>query len=198
VTDLLISIAHSPWAYLVLATVLVIDGFFPFVPGETAVVSLSSIVATAGGHDLWIVLLVAVIATMAGDAISFFVGRRLGVPRWRWMSGARLSAARSWATTRFLQRPGAILIGAKFIPFARVVITMVGGASGLTVARYLPRSFVAAVIYTTYHVAVGALAGAWFASNPLLAVALSVATVIVIAAAIDRIVKVRSGLVRER
>jgi hypothetical protein len=37
---LLLAIGHTPWAYVLMAGILVVDGFFPFVPGETAVVTL--------------------------------------------------------------------------------------------------------------------------------------------------------------
>jgi membrane-associated protein len=192
IENLLLAIGHTPWAYLVMAGILVVDGFFPFVPGETAVVTLSTLVAASGGTELWLVLLVAVAATMVGDAISFVVGRRVGLDRWRWMRGPRMAGAIARASTGLTRRPGLYLVGAKFLPFVRVTVTMTAGASGLTVRRYLPRSFVASTIYTIYHVAVGAAAGFWFAVNPLFAALGAIAVVVAVAFALDAIARRRA------
>ncbi|MEJ1231127.1 MAG: VTT domain-containing protein [Galbitalea sp.] len=193
VDSIITAIAHTPWAYLVMAAILVIDGFFPFVPGETAVVTLSTLVAAGGGGQLWLVLTVAVAATMAGDAISFVLGRRVGLGRWRWMRGPRMSGIFARAAAGLQKRPGLYLVGAKFLPFVRVAVTMTAGASGLTVRRYLPRSFVASTLYTLYHVAVGAAAGFWFPINPILAALIAVAVVFAIGFLLDGIARVRRG-----
>jgi membrane-associated protein len=189
-----LAVAYSPWAFFVMAGILVVDGFFPFVPGETAVVTLSTITASAGGQWLWLVLVVAVAATMVGDAISFLIGRRLGLARWKWMRGPRMTAAFERAAAGLQRRPGLYLVGAKFLPFVRVAVTMTAGASGLSVRRYLPRSFAASTIYTLYHVLVGAAAGTWFAVNPVLAAVIAIVSVFVLGFAFDAI----SRLARRR
>ncbi|HEY4270070.1 MAG TPA: VTT domain-containing protein, partial [Galbitalea sp.] len=170
---------------------LVVDGFFPFVPGETAVVTLSTVAATSGGvgaagvGPLVVVLSVAVAATMVGDALAFTIGRRIGIERWGWMRGRRMSAAFARASTGLRRRPGLYLVGAKFLPFVRVAVTMTAGASGLSVRRYLPRSLVASSIYTLYHVGIGAAAGTWLPISPLFAAIAAIATVFAVGAAIE-------------
>jgi membrane protein DedA with SNARE-associated domain len=187
VTSLLLAIGQTPWAYLVMAGILIIDGFFPFVPGETAVVTLSTLVAARGGTSLWLVLLVAVAATMVGDAISFTVGRRVGVDRWRWMRTSRARWMIERAAVGLDKRAGLYLTGAKFLPFVRVLVTMTAGATGLSVRRYLPRSFIASTLYTLYHVGVGAVAGFWFPVNPLLAAIGAIVVVFAIGFVLDAV-----------
>ena len=41
--DVILGIAASPWSLVLLAALLVVDGFFPFVPGETVVVTLATL-----------------------------------------------------------------------------------------------------------------------------------------------------------
>jgi membrane-associated protein len=162
------ALAGSPWALVVLAAILVIDGFFPFVPGETAVVTLATFGVAGVGPHAWQVFVVATIATMVGDGIAFIVGRTLGTERWRWMRRPRVTAAFGWAQRGLLRRPALFLMTAKFVPFVRVVVTMTAGASELRVRRYLPISFVASVIYTGYHVVIAVFAGTLFSTDPLL------------------------------
>jgi membrane-associated protein len=187
IENLLLVIGQTPWAYLVMAGILVVDGFFPFVPGETAVVTLSTLVAASGGGRLWLVLLVAVAATMVGDAISFVIGRKLGVDRWAWMRRPSAAAMIARASTGLKKRPGLYLVGAKFLPFVRVLVTITAGASGLSVRRYVPRSFIASTICTLYHVGVGAVAGFWFPVNPLLAAVGAIVVVLAIGFVLDAI-----------
>ena len=192
VLNLILQIGSSPWAYVVMAAILIVDGFFPFVPGETGVVTLSTLVAASGGSLLWLVLVVAVAATMVGDAIAFLIGRKVGLERWRWMRGPRMSAIFARASIGLNRRPGLYLVGAKFLPFVRVAVTMTAGASGLAVRRYLPRSFVASTIYTLYHVGVGAAAGFWFPVNPLVAALIAIATVFALGFVFDAIARRRA------
>ena len=178
-TDFLTALASSPWAYLVMAGVLVIDGFFPFVPGETGVVTLAALGAAGHGPQVWLVFVVAVVATMIGDAIAFLIGRRVGVERWSWMRGPRVARAFAWAAAGLVRRPAVFLMIAKFVPYARVAVTMTAGAGRLPVRRYLPISFAASAFYTGYHVIVAVIAGTAFAATPLLGAGVAIVAVIV-------------------
>ena len=183
--DVLIGIAASPWAYVLLAALLIVDGFFPFVPGETAVVALASLSAAGHGPPVWLVLAVAIIASTAGDAVAFANGNRLGTTRWAWMRRPRLVAMFRWAEQGLVRRPALFLVSAKFVPVARVAVTMTAGSSRLPFVRYLPIALLASAAYTTYHVMVAVFAGSLFRSNPLIAVVVAIATVIVIGTIVE-------------
>ncbi len=173
-SDFLIAVALSPWALVVLAALLIIDGFLPIVPGETTVVVLATLGASGHGPAPWTVLVVGVAATTLGDGIAFLVGRRIGIRRWRWMRRPKSMRVVGWAASHIERRPSAILITAKFIPYARVAVTMAAGASTLLVSRYLPRSLAAATLYTLYHVVIATTSGTLFRNDPFLALLLSV------------------------
>lgn len=179
VTAVLDNLAASPWAYVVMAAILVIDGFFPFVPGETGVVTLAALGAAGHGPVVWVVLVVAIVATMIGDGLAFVIGRRLRFDRWAWMQRPRVARAFAWASAGLHRRPTVFLMVAKFVPFARVAVTMTAGAGGLPVRRYLPISFAASTFYTTYHVVVAVIFGTAFAGSPLLGAAIAIVAVIV-------------------
>ncbi|MET4781935.1 VTT domain-containing protein [Glaciihabitans sp. UYNi722] len=173
-SDFVYALALSPWALIVLALLLIIDGFFPLVPGETTVVALATLGASGHGPAPLTVLLVGIAATLVGDGIAFLIGRKLGLTRWKWGRRPKVVRALAWATGRIADRPGLILIIAKFLPYARVAITMTAGASGLAVRRYLLFSLLAASIYTLYHIGVATTFGTLFASNPLTGLLVSI------------------------
>lgn len=189
--QIVIAVAATPWAYACLAALLIVDGFFPFVPGETLVVTLAALAAGGQGPEVVTVLLVAVVATIVGDGIAFLIGRRVGVTRWKWMRRRRVSGAFAWAASGISARPAMFFLTAKFVPVGRVAVTMTGGATGFPVRRYLPLSITASIVYTSYHVAIGYVAGTWFAANPLLAIAAAIACVLVLGLAIDGTLGVR-------
>ncbi len=185
VTAVLDALAATPWAYAVMAGILIIDGFFPFVPGETGVVTLSALGAAGHGPNVWIVLVVAVAATMIGDGIAFVMGRTIGLGRFAWMRRPRVERAFQWAAAGLVKRPTLFLMTAKFVPFGRVAVTMTAGAGGLRLRRYLPTSFAASAVYTAYHVAVAVIAGQAFAANPLIGAAVAIALVIVLGVLVE-------------
>ncbi|CAN5240062.1 hypothetical protein BH09ACT1_BH09ACT1_07010 [soil metagenome] len=188
-TDLIYQVAQSPLALVVLAGLLLIDGFFPFVPGETAVVTLATLGAAGHGPAPLIVLLISIISTMAGDGIAFAIGRKFGPSRWAWMRRPKVSGMVERAASHLQKSPGPILIAAKFVPIARVAVTATAAASGLPVRRYLACSLVASTVYTAYHVVVATTAGTLFAANPLFGLAVSIGVGLVIAALIAGIRK---------
>lgn len=189
ITHFVLALAGSPWAYAVLAALLVVDGFFPFVPGETLVVTLAVLSATAHGPNLWIVVAVGIVASTLGDAIAFAIGRRVGVGRWNWMRRRRVARALAWAHRGFVNRPATLMLTAKFVPVGRVAVTMTAGATGFPVRRYLVLAVTASAVYTSFHVAVGLMAGSWLASSPLLAIGVALVSVFVLGFFIDMITR---------
>ncbi|HEY5320656.1 MAG TPA: VTT domain-containing protein [Galbitalea sp.] len=185
VTDFLLLMAASPWSYVVLAVLLIVDGFFPFVPGETLVVAMSVLSTTDHGPNLWIVLVTAIVSTTIGDAVAFVVGRRIGLTRWRWMRRPRIAKAFAWAGRSLNRRPAMLMLTAKFVPVGRVAVTMTAGATRFPVRRYIALAATASIIYTSYHVVVGFMAGTWLASNPVLGILAAIACVIVLGFLID-------------
>jgi membrane protein DedA with SNARE-associated domain len=191
-TPLLYGIAESPWALVTLALLLIVDGFFPFVPGETYVVTLATLGVTGHGPAPWAVMVVATVATMIGDAIAFIIGRRIGIDRWGWMRRPRAATWFGWAARGLVRRPALFLIAAKFVPFVRVIVTMTAGAGGLAVRRYLPISFAASVLYTGYHVVVALVAGSVFVATPVIGAGLAIVTVLVLGFVVELVERRRA------
>ena len=126
------------------------------VPGETAVV-LGGVVAARG--DLALPLLIALVwgGALAGDVLSFLIGRRLG-RGFLDAHGERLhiSPAQRERTERFFERHGgkAILLG-RFVGVLRALTPFVAGTSGVALRRVLPYSAAGTLIWATTFTLVG-------------------------------------------
>ena len=149
----------GPLAYVAVPLLALLEtGAFVglLVPGETAVV-IGGVVAARG--DLALPLLIALVwgGALAGDMISFLVGRRLG-RGFLDTHGERLhiSRAQRERTEVFFERHGgkAILLG-RFVGVLRALTPFVAGTTGIALRRILPYSAAGTLIWATTFTLVG-------------------------------------------
>lgn len=181
----------SPWLYLVLFTVTVIDGFFPPVPSETVLVAAAAVAASTGDGNLLLLGAVAAIGAAIGDNIAFVIGRRLGTTRFAWMRRPRVAATFAYAQQALDRRSATLILGARYIPVGRVAVNMSAGALGFPWRRFLPLSLIAGASWSVFSLAIGLLAGAWIKDQPLLSAGLGIVIALVIGFTIDRIAAAR-------
>ena len=74
---------------------------------------------------------------------------------------------------------------ARFVPFARLAINLVAGASHIAPGRYLLLVAVAALGWAAYQASVGAVVAALVPGGPVVAIAVSVAIAVGLGAVID-------------
>ncbi|GAB3606505.1 hypothetical protein GCM10027413_19140 [Conyzicola nivalis] len=186
ITDATLLLAASPWVYVVVFLLTVLDAFFIVVPSETVVVALGALALSTGSPDLTILIPVAAVAATIGDSLTFWLGRVVGLVRFAWMRRPRVARVLGWAARSLDDRAAAVLLTARFVPFGRIAVNLTAGASGFRYSRFLALTAVAGVCWASYNALVGALFGAWFEGNPLLAVAMSVAVALVLGVLVDR------------
>nr|WP_201469972.1 VTT domain-containing protein [Microbacterium hydrocarbonoxydans] len=192
INELILQTVASPWLYLVLLAVTIIDGFFPPIPSETVLVAAAAVSASSG--DLWALLplgLVAAVGAMIGDNIAFALGRRLGTTRWAWMRRSRVAAAFAHAERALAHRSAALILGARYIPVGRVAVNMSAGALGFPWRRFVPLSIVAGLSWSALSLAIGLLAGSWISDQPLVSAGIGVGVALVIGLVIDRVAAAR-------
>lgn len=181
----------SPWLYLVLFAVTVIDGFFPPVPSETVLVAAAAVTASTGEGNLVLLGLVAAIGAAIGDNLAFVIGRAVGTTRFAWMRRPRVAAAFAHAQHALDRRSATLILGARYIPVGRVAVNMSAGALHFPWRRFLPLSLIAGVSWSVFSLAIGLLAGAWIKDQPLLSAGLGIVIALVIGFVIDRIAAAR-------
>jgi membrane protein DedA with SNARE-associated domain len=172
VVDQLHHLMTSPWIYAALFAVAVLDGFFPVVPSETGVIT-AGVFAASGHPELLPVIAVAAAGAMAGDHISYAIGRSSGRGLIRRLPpGGRRQVAFDRARRMLLRRGGAALIIARYVPGGRTAVTLTTGAIGYPPRRFLAYDALAAGSWAAYSALVGYLGGVAFEDNPIKGVAL--------------------------
>ncbi|MFC7105442.1 DedA family protein [Nonomuraea rubra] len=108
ILDLVEQVMSSPWLYVALFALALLDGFFPVVPAETSVIT-AGVFAAAGDTNLALVILVAALGAFAGDHISYLIGNK---------SAGRLRNKKAfvWARKALEERGGLVLVVARYIP----------------------------------------------------------------------------------
>lgn len=181
----------SPWLYLVLLSVTIIDGFFPPVPSETVLVAAAAVATSTGEGNLLLLGVVAAVGAAIGDNIAFWIGRRIGTERFAWMRRPRVAAAFAHAQRALDRRSATLILGARYIPVGRVAVNMTAGGLGFPWRRFLPLSLVAGLSWSAFSLMIGLLAGAWIKDQPLLSAGLGIVVALVIGVVIDRIAAAR-------
>lgn len=192
-TDLLTESLTSPWSLVLMSVLVVGDAFFVVVPGEVAVTALGALSVTSGSPPLWAVVACAAAAATVGDACCYLIGRLVGTERWRWMRTPRVQQALGWARIRLDGGMATVLFTARFVPFARLAINLVAGASRIHPPRYLALVAIAATGWALYQAAVGAMVAAFLPGGPLVAVPVSILLAVGLGVLIDLCVRRTRG-----
>ncbi|MEJ1086967.1 VTT domain-containing protein [Microbacterium sp. Mu-80] len=196
INELILQAVTSPWLYLVLFAVTVIDGFFPPVPSETVLVAAAAVLSATGAPALLLLGLVAALAAAVGDNAAYLIGRRAGVMSW--MRRPRPAAVFARARSALDRSGAALILGARYIPVGRVAVNMSAGALRYPWRRFAPLSVLSGVCWSAFSIAIGLVAGSWARDQPLLAAALGVGIALVIGLVVDRVAAARSRASRRR
>lgn len=188
INNFILTSADAPWVYLVLFAFCLIDGFFPPVPSESLVVGLAALVATGAGPNPWLIMAAAAAGAFLGDNLSYLIGRGIGTERYGWMRGPRMTRGFAWARRELDKRSVSLILIARFIPIGRVVVNLTAGATGFPRRLFVGLTAMSAIVWASYSVAIGALAGSWFEENHLLGVVVAIAVAMVLGLVIDRII----------
>ncbi|MEU9891739.1 DedA family protein [Sphaerisporangium sp. NPDC051011] len=185
--DLLNNVMTSPWVYLALFALAAVDGFFPAVPSETAVIT-AGVFAATGKPNLALVILVAALGAFAGDHISYLIGRH-SVGRLR--RGRRAGAAFDWASKALAERGGMVLVIARYIPGGRTAVTLTMGGVRYPLRSFTPFDALAAGSWALYSGLVGYLGGMAFENDPIKGLLLGFTVAVTIAVTTEIVRHVR-------
>jgi membrane-associated protein len=163
------------------------------IPGETAAV-LSGVVASRGSVQLWMMMVVVVLAAIIGDTVGYEIGKHFG-PRVLSLKVMDRRRAKLEKAQDFLRRRGgsAVFLG-RFMAFFRAVMPALAGVSRMHYPRFLAYNAAGGLVWGVGFVLLGFLAGnsyqavAQMAGRDITAV---VAVIAVIALVVWRIRKAR-------
>lgn len=184
----ILGVADAWWVHLVVYVFAAGDGFFPTVPSESTVVTLSSLWASSGKPSIIFLGLAAWIGAWTGDNLGYLIGSKVGADRFRFLRQGKGRAAVEAAERGLQKRALVFLMTARYIPFGRTAVNLVAGAVHYPHRNFWPRSLLSTFVWATYSCAIGAIAGAWFADHHLLAITVALIAAVVMALLVERLI----------
>ena len=156
---------YGPWVYALLFLVVFVETglvVMPFLPGDS-LLFVTGALAGAGLIDVNAVIVLLLIAAIAGDQTNYLIGRRVGQRVWGWEHSRWFNRQAFEQAHDFYERHGPVtIVIARFMPFIRTFAPFVAGVAEMSRARFTTYNVVGAFIWV-----VGlTLAGYFFGNLP--------------------------------
>lgn len=150
-----------------------------FVPGELSLLAGGALAAT-GRLSIVTLIVLCVLAAVAGDIIGYELGRRVGTRMLAWEPVRRRTHSRLPGITRYLaMRGGWVVIVGRWTSIMRAIVPALAGMTRMPYGRFLAANMIGAVTWVTAVAVAGFVAGAsyqqidsaWGRWSPLFAIA---------------------------
>jgi membrane-associated protein len=168
-------------AYLLVFALAALDVVFPVLPSEAAVI-LAGVLAWQGHLSIVAVGLAAAAGAIAGDHLSYGLGRWTSGDGGFRRSGSKLARLQAWAARQLEVRGPTILLVARFIPGGRTASTFMSGRLRFRLSRFSAITCLAGPLWAAFGASLGYLGGTTFHDHTLLATGLGVAVGVTLAA----------------
>lgn len=188
IEDWILVVADAWWIHLVVLVFAAADGFFPTVPSESTIVTLSSLWSSSGEPAIILIGMAAWMGAWAGDNLGYLLGRMIGWERFRFLREGKGRRAVEAADRGLQRRALLFLMTARYIPFGRTAVNLVAGAVHYPHRNFWPRSLLSTFVWAVYSCAIGAVAGSWFEDNHLLAISVALVAAVVLAVVVERVI----------
>ena len=193
--DSLKEFSSSPWFYVIIYVIAVLDSVLPIVPSETLVI-IGGVSAGMGDLSIVLVILAAGLGAFTGDNMSYLIGRRASVTVTRRYERTEKGKKRlDTVIHQIHERGGLLLITARFIPGGRTILTLSCGITRQDRKWYATWIGIAATIWALYASLLGFIGGKTFEENHTLAFIVAFATAVSVTVVIE---VVRAGIKRLR
>ncbi|MDJ0357422.1 DedA family protein [Paenarthrobacter sp. PH39-S1] len=128
------------------------------IPGETAAV-LGGVVASRGHVQLWMMMVLVVVAAVVGDTVGYEIGKHFG-PRVLDLKVMNKRRGKLDKAQDFLRRRGgsAVFLG-RFVAFFRAVMPALAGTSKMPYPHFLAFNAAGGLVWGSGFVLLGFLAG---------------------------------------
>lgn len=189
--DWLKDFSSSPWFYLIIFTVALLDSILPIVPSETLVI-IGGVAAGGsavdGSLNVALVIACAAAGAFCGDNVSYEIGSRASGAAMRGFSRTASGRARyDKVVGQIHERGGLLLVTARFIPGGRTILTLACGVTGQPRPWFVRWASIAAAIWAAYAAMLGYLGGRTFQDNHTLAFGVAFGTAVSVTVVIEAV-----------
>jgi membrane protein DedA with SNARE-associated domain len=184
-TGLLASTLGSPWLWVIVFFVAGLDALLPFMPSETTVITVAVLIGS-DPKQLALLVFLAGAGALAGDCLSFLIGRKAGPPVIaRVQRGPKGVERYEWARGLVQRHATVLIVAARYLPGGRVASALATGSTGFPAGRFVALDAIGAFIWAGYSTLIGWLGGAAFSDRPVFGLLLAFAIGLVMVSLIE-------------
>ncbi len=140
---------YGTWTHLILFLIVFCETGLvvtPFLPGDSLLFAAGTF-AALGALDLWLVVLLLIIAAIAGDTVNYWIGAYIGPRAFR--GDIRFLRKEYLERTHafYEKHGGKTIILARFVPIIRTFAPFVAGVGAMSYPRFITYNVVGAVLW---------------------------------------------------
>jgi membrane protein DedA with SNARE-associated domain len=172
----------STIGYPVLLGGVLLGSILPIVP-TGAVVGAAAAIATTTHHlSLPLVILVATVAGLAGDLVTFAVGRVGSEAALRWVARGQAPERLAKVREQFATRGWQLVVAGRLIPGGRIPVLLAAAALNYPLRRMVPAAALACLLWAAAYSVLGIFSGG-LSDSPLIATLLATVLVLLVGVA---------------
>ncbi len=162
--------AYGGWVYALLFLIIFVETgvvVMPFLPGDSLLFVVGAL-AGAGLMNYPLVMLLLVLAAVAGDQVNYSIGRYFGPKVFGWEDSRWFNRRAFDQAHAFYEKYGGItLVLARFMPFVRTFVPFVAGVAEMSRGKFSFYNISGALLWVVGLVTAGYLFGniAWVQAN---------------------------------
>jgi membrane-associated protein len=140
---------YGTWTHLILFLIVFCETglvITPFLPGDSLLFAAGTF-AALGALDLWLIILLLIIAAIVGDTVNYWIGAYIGPRAFR---GDVRFLRREYLerTHAFYEKHGGkTIILARFVPIIRTFAPFVAGVGAMSYPKFITYNVVGAVLW---------------------------------------------------
>ncbi|MBC9812503.1 DedA family protein [Crocinitomicaceae bacterium CZZ-1] len=139
---------YGVWIYAILFLIIFVETglvVMPFLPGDSLLFAAGTFCAgiTKDGQtaelNLWLVLILLLIAAVIGDALNYYLGKRVGLKMLQWKIRGKQLVKQEYIdkTHTFYEKHGPkTIIIARFVPIVRTFAPFVAGIGEMSYGKF--------------------------------------------------------------
>lgn len=156
----------------------------PVVPTGAVVGSAAAFAMTSNDLGLPTVLVLATLAALLGDLVTFALCRFGGPAAVRWVARGQHTERLEEARGQFRRHGWQILVVGRLLPAGRIPVLLAAGALSYPWRRLVPAQFTAALLWASAYALLGVASGGVF-DSPLVAVLIATLLVLLVGALLN-------------